>query len=99
MSNSKTFTPGYGTGITVATSAASGANTVKANSSSVVLTNLGNVTVYVRVGAAAAAATIADYPVISGTQVSVNKPAQHTHISYISPDGAGSLQYIAGAGF
>ena len=99
MSNTRTFTPGYGTGITEATSASSGANTVKANSTSVVLTNLGTVTVYVRIGAAAVAATVADYPVLSGTQVSVNKPAEHTHISHISPDGAGSLHYIAGAGF
>ena len=96
---SRTFAPGYGTGVTEVTGIASAANTVQENTASVVLTNLGTVTVYVRIGAAAAAATVADYPVLAGTQVSVSKARDDSHISHISPDGAGSLHYIAGAGF
>lgn len=93
----RTFSPGYGTGKTDVTGAST-SGTIKANSSSAVFTNLGSVTVYVRITAAASTATIDDYPVLAGTQVSLGKSAGDTHITHISPDGAGSLHYIAGAG-
>ena len=96
---SRTFSPGYGTGVTEVTSASSGSSFIKANSSSVTFTNLGAVTVYVRTTSEASTATASDYPVLPSTQVSLSKKAGDSHVAHISPDGAGSLHYIAGAGF
>ncbi len=93
----RTFMPGYGSGVVVATSASSAAATVNVNSIGMLLTNLGSFTVFVRLGEAAGAATTADVPVPVGTQVAVSKSNAHRHLSHISPDGAGSLHYMLAA--
>ena len=95
----KTFSPGYGTGQTFTTGASSAGGTIAASSDSLALTNLGTVTIYIRIGGSAVAATIADYPLLSGNQVTVSRQSANGHISHISPDGAGSLHVMAGAGF
>ena len=98
MSN-ETFAPGYGTGQTLVTSATSAAETIAVSSGSVALTNLGDVTIYIRIGGTAVAATIADYPLLAGNQVTVSRQADHGNLSHISPAGAGSLHVMVGAGF
>ena len=96
-----TFMPRYGGALTVVTSAASGTTKFDGiHSQSMQLTNLGSVTVYVRVGKDTLGdASIADSPVLAGTQVSITKADDADAISYISPDGAGSLHFMAGEGF
>ena len=90
----RTFLPGYGSGVLAVTSASSAAATVNTNSVGMLLTNTGTVTVYVRIGEEAAAATTADVPVLAGSQVAVSKANSHGHLSHISPDGAGELHYM-----
>lgn len=99
MADLATFAPAYGQGITVAPGAATGSTLIGLNSRSLCLTNLGTFTCYVRVTQGASSATIADYPVIAGGQVSISKSQQGDTVSYISPGGATSLHIIPGDGF
>lgn len=94
-----TFAPSYTTGQTVAPGAASASATIGRGSKSLCLTNLGTFVCYVRVSNGASTASIADYPVLAGTQVSISKPQDADTVAYISPGGAGSLQIIPGEGF
>jgi hypothetical protein len=62
MSVQAAFNPAYGTGITVAPTNTSASSTIGVGSKSLVLTNLGSLTIYVRVGTGSTTATTADYP-------------------------------------
>ena len=99
MAIQASFDPAYGTGITVAPTSSSASSTLGRGSKSLVLTNLGSVTVYVRVGETAATATTADYPVLPGTQVSISKNQDSAVIAYITAASTGSLHIMAGEGY
>jgi hypothetical protein len=95
------FQPAYNSGVTVTSGATTDFTTFGPNTSeSVVLTNLGTTTVFVRVGSSlnTVEASVADYPVVAGSQVSLGKTLDDNVVAYISPDGAGSLHIILGRG-
>ncbi len=99
MTVKATFAPSYTKAVTVVPGAASAGSNVGAGSKTLCLTNLGTTLVYVRVSTGPADATTADYPVPIGAQVSISKPQDDDTVSYISPDGAGSLHIMPGEGF
>lgn len=95
------FQPAYNSGVTVAPGTSTDFTTFGPNTSeSVVLTNLGTTTVYVRVGSSfdTVEASVADYPVVAGSQVSLGKTLDDNVVAYISPGGTGSLHIILGRG-
>jgi hypothetical protein len=93
------FQPAYNGGVSVTPTSSSALTDFGPNTSeSVVLTNLGTTTVYVRVGSSAITASTKDYPVLAGSQVSLGKTLDDNVVAYISPDGAGSLHIILGRG-
>ena len=93
------FMPAYTRGVTVAPGTTSAATTVGEGAKSLCLTNLGSVTCYVRAGLAGISATIADYPVLPNTQVTIEKFQDFTTVAYITASGTGSLHIIPGEGF
>lgn len=99
MAEVQTFSPAFGTGVTAVTGAASAAQVVATGQQSLCLTNLGTVTVYIRTGDATVVASIADYPVLAGQQVTITRFQDFTHVAHISPGGPGSLHIIGGQGF
>lgn len=98
----QTFGPAYGSGASVASvTATSGSSAIGAGSKSIVVTNTGSNSVYVRTGLSGlTAAAGTDYIVLALTQVSISKPQDHTHIAYVC-DAAltSSLHVIPGEGF
>lgn len=93
------FEPAYGNGTTVSPTGSSAYSTLGAGSLNVVLTNLdASEVVYVRVGEGAQTATVADYPVLPNTQVSLSKGKYDDTVAYITGGGTGSLHIIAGRG-
>lgn len=98
MADLVTFAPAFGQGQTVAPGVATASAIIGAGSRSLCLTNLGTFTCYVRSTLGASSATIADYPVLPGTQVSITKSQAADTVSYISPGGASSLHIIPGDG-
>lgn len=92
------FQPAYGSGITVSPAGTSASSTLGAGSENIVVTNLGSVTVYVRVGEGAQTATVADYPVLAGTQVSLSKGRTENTVAYLAASGTGSLHIVPGRG-
>jgi hypothetical protein len=95
----ETFQPAYTQGVLVSPGAASASSTIGRGSKSLVLSNVGSVLVYVRVGSAGISATTADYPVLPSTQVSIAKAQDFDTVAYIAPLGGGSLHIIPGEGF
>lgn len=92
------FMPAYTQGQTVTPAAGSAAVASGVGQAQIVFSHLsGNVT-YVRTGPAGVVATAADYPILPGTQVSLSKDIDHTHVAYISPLGS-SLHILPGNGF
>ena len=94
------FQPAYNSGVTVTPNVTSASVTLGFTSESLVFTNLGTTTVYVRVGTASsgAPATTSGYPVLVGSQVSIGKDQDEDTVSFISPGGAGSLHIMQGIG-
>lgn len=97
MAINTSFNPAYGRGVVVSPGATTASSEIGVGSKSIVLTNLGDNVCYVRSGSSAVTATTADYPVLSGQQVSLGKFQDDTHVAYISADGT-SLHIIAGEG-
>jgi hypothetical protein len=97
MAINTSFNPAYGRGVVVSPAATTASSEIGVGSKSIVLTNLGDNVCYVRVGGSTVTATTADYPVLSGQQVSLGKFQDYTHVAYISADGT-SLHIIAGEG-
>ena len=95
----ETFNPAYRQGITIACSTTSAPGTVGKGSQSLCLTNLGTVPVYVRVSTGTVAATITDYPVLGGAQVSITKDGDMDTVSAITASGTANLHVIPGEGF
>jgi hypothetical protein len=94
-----TFNPSYGTGVTVAPGASTANSAIRPGTQSLCFTNLGSVAVYVRTGDSAATATVADYPILPGQQVTVTRRADDTHVAYITAASVGSLHIMGGEGF
>ena len=83
----------------VVTPAAGSANTEKGKGDAqVTFTHLSGGLTYVRTGFSGVVATTSDYPILPGTQVSLSKDIDHTHIAYLSAAGS-SLHIITGNGF
>lgn len=99
MADSATFAPAFGQGQTVAPGVASASVVCGLNSRNLCLTNLGTFVCYVRASLGASTATIADYPVSPGSQVSITKSQGSDIVSFISPGGTTSLHIIPGDGF
>lgn len=98
MSILETFAPAYGKGVTVTPGVSSATTTIGAGSKSLTLTNTGANICYVRVGSSGITASTADYPVLSGAQVSISKAQDHDTLAHISAAGT-TLHIIAGEGF
>jgi hypothetical protein len=93
------FQPAYGGGVTVTPTSSSASSTLGEGSFGVVVTNLSTTTVsYVRIGRGAQTATIADYPVLPATQVSLSKSKTDNTVAYIASAPGASLHIIAGRG-
>ena len=95
----ETFQPAYTQGVLVSPGAASASSTIGRGSKSLVLSNVGSVLVYVRVGLSRISAATSDYPVLPATQVSIAKAQDFDTVAYIAPLGGGSLHIIPGEGF
>lgn len=93
-----TFAPWYGSGIVVSPGVASASSTIGRGSKSLTLTNLGANLCYVRVGTGSITASAADYPLLSGAQVSISKAQDDTTVAYISASGT-TLHILPGEGF
>lgn len=98
------FAPHYTRGQTVTPGAAALSTIIGHSKKTLCLTNLGTSVVYVRSyrladNPAGVAATIADYPVPAGAQVTISKPQDDDSLSYIAPSGSASLHIISGEGF
>lgn len=91
------FQPTYGQGITVSPSSTSATSELGFTNETMVFTNLGNVICYIRVGPSNITADAHDYPILPGSQVSIGKDQDDTHVAYYSP-GSGSLHIISGIG-
>lgn len=100
MSVQSTFSPQFGSGVTVAPSGTSASSTLGLGSKTVCLTNLSSDTVsYVRVGTGAQTATTADYPILPSTQVTIAKNQDADTVAYVTSSGTGSLHIMAGEGY
>lgn len=99
MAEITTFAPSYGSAQTVAPGAATASITIGKGSKSLCLTNLGTFACYVRVTTGASSATIADYALNAGAQVSISKSQDADTVSYIAPAGNTSLHVMPGEGF
>lgn len=100
MAIQASFNPNYGSGVTVAPTTSAASSTLPNRTKSVLLTNLSNsVTVYVRISAAGDNATVADYPVLPSTQVTLSKGDDDLVVSYVTTSGTGSLHVMAGEGY
>lgn len=100
MTARQPFQPAYGTGQNFTTGAASASITLPRGTKQVALTNTGANPGYVRITAAASAATTADYKVPAGAQVVVSKADDDVVLSHIQ-DAAGTttMNVICGEGF
>ncbi len=100
MAELQTFSPGFGTGVNVTAGAGSlVAELLGAPSFTLCITNFGTDRAFIRTGNANAVATIADYAVPGGQQVTITVNPAHTHVAYIAPSGAPALQFLRGEGF
>lgn len=94
----KTFQPAYGTGVTLTVGSSSASTEIGVGAVQLCITSLNTVQCYVRCGKIGLAATIADYPVPTGGQVTITKRADDDFIAAIAPAGGGSLHIIEGDG-
>lgn len=92
------FRPMYGSGVSAAPGTTTARSSVGFNGSNVLVTNLGAVTCYVRVGNSSVVATTADYPVLPGTQIVLQKEINDSHVAYITASGSGSIHLMSGNG-
>lgn len=100
MSIQASFNPNYGAGVTVAPTSTAASLTLPNKTKSVLLTNLGlSVTVYVRISSDGSTATVADYPLLPATQVTLSKSDDDLTVSYVTSSGTGSLHVMPGEGY
>ncbi len=94
----RSFNPAWGQGQTATAGAASARFTMGEKLNTLCLTNFGTDVVYIRSGLSAVAATTADYPLLGGSQVTISKFQDDTHVAYIAPAGSPSIHIIPGQG-
>lgn len=100
MAVQASFEPNYTRGITVAPSTASASSAIGFGSKALVFTNLSpSVVAYVSVGASGLTASVADYPLLPNSQISLSKCQEDTHVAYITASGTGSIHIIPGEGY
>lgn len=93
------FHPAYTQGQTIAVTGTSSSISIDVAARQVMLTNKGTKICYVRVCNTPADATIADFPVLAGTQSVISKGEGFYIVSAIAPDGDTSLHVMPGAGW
>ncbi len=101
MAELETFSPGYGSGITITAGATSSAATALRGglSNTLCITNYGTDRAFVRVGGETVqAVTDQDYCVLGGQQVTITIPITATHVAVIAPSGTPTLQFLRGEG-
>ena len=100
MADLRTFAPGFGTGITVATTTTSSNTALRAGSQQVVVSNTDstNIIYFRTTPDNAAVATAADYLVFPGQQVSITRAQDHAFIAIIAAAGTPSVHVITGDG-
>lgn len=94
-----TFAPSYGSAQTVTPGTSSASVTIGKGSKSMCLTNLGTSACYVRTSSGTSTATIADYVVPAGAQVSISKFQDQDTVSFVTSAGSTSLHIMPGEGF
>jgi hypothetical protein len=100
MSDIRTFSPGFGTGVTISTTTTSSNTAIRSGTLAVCVTNTDSTNnIYFRTCAASTdVATAADYLVLPGQQVSVSKQREHGFIAVIAAAGTPSVHVITGDG-
>lgn len=98
MAIEQPFSPAYGSGITVSPAVASAASAVGLGNKNLVLSNTGSNICYIHVGYTGAVASATDMPILAGTQVTITKPQEATHVAYISAAGT-TLNIMPGEGW
>lgn len=93
----ETFNPTWGSNTPVATGALSARIEKGKGSKSILATNTGTVTVYFRCGDSTVTASAADYPVLAGSQITITKFQDATHVAYFSTV-AGTVEIMEGEG-
>lgn len=97
----KIFMPRYGNGKAISPATTTATLLIRAEKkgdTTVVVTNLGDVVSYVRFGGSSVVATVADYPILAGSQVPIAISDADTHIATITASGTGSIHVITGEG-
>ena len=95
MELDRTFGPVYGAGQTLNVTDTSQVVVFGGRSRAYCVTNLGVRTLYVRVGDdAALTATTADYPVLSGAQVSLSKSAASNRLAIVCGTGDTTTAHV-----
>lgn len=98
----QTFAPAYGQGASVASvTATSGSTQMGVGAKSIMVTNTGANSVYIRTGLTGLTAVAGtDYIVLALSQVSISKPQDHTHVAYVCDTAlTSSLHIIPGEGY
>lgn len=100
MADIRTFAPGYGTGIVIATTTSSSNTALRAGSQQVVVTNTDSTNaIYFRTCPASTdTASNADYIVLPGQRVSVTRAQDHAFIAVVAAAGTPSVHVIIGDG-
>jgi hypothetical protein len=98
MATEQPFSPSYGSGVSVSPGVASAASAVGYGNKNLVLTNTGANICYVHVGYVGEVASTVDMPVVAGTQITITKPQEATHVAYISAAGT-TLNIMPGEGW
>lgn len=94
------FQPNYNNGFIVSPTATSDNILFGFTSETVVFTNLGDSIVYIAIGNSnnTVTASLADYPIVVGSQVSIGKDQDDDVVAFFAPSGSGSLHFINGIG-
>ena len=95
---SESFTPVYGSGVTVAPNGTSARSSISDSGAIALITNTGSSICYVRTGDSTVVATAADYPVYPSNQVTVSKQPGDDYIAYITGGDTGSIHVMSGDG-
>ena len=100
MAIDQTFAPAYGRGVTASVTNASAASEIGKGSKTLCLTNAGDKVAYVRIGISGLTATAADYAVLGGSQVTISKFMDDTHVAYVcGGSDTTTLHIIPGEGY
>ena len=100
MAIDQTFAPAYGRGVTASVTSTSGSSEVGKGSKTICLTNAGDKVAYVRIGVSGLTATTADYAVLGGSQITISKFMDDTHVAYVcGGSDSTSLHIIPGEGY